>query len=34
MALPWFNTYIGLDIDLRDTLPRTDHFSFRSNTMC
>ena len=28
MALPWFNAYIGLDVDLRGQLPVADHFSF------
>ncbi len=28
MALPWFNAYIGLDVDLRGQVPNADHFSF------
>lgn len=28
MALPWFNAYIGLDIDLRERVPNRDHLSF------
>lgn len=28
MALPWFNAYLGLDVDLRGTHPVADHFSF------
>lgn len=28
MCLPWFNAYIGLDVDLKDRIPNTDYFSF------
>jgi phytoene dehydrogenase-like protein len=28
LALPWFNAYLGLDIDLRGRVPNADHFSF------
>ncbi|MGQ0842931.1 MAG: phytoene desaturase family protein [Sporichthyaceae bacterium] len=27
-ALPWFNAYLGLDVDLRDQVPNADHHSF------
>jgi phytoene dehydrogenase-like protein len=28
LALPWFNAYLGLDVDLRGRVPNADHFSF------